>query len=126
MDLSVYHPLWLHANVSRRALVAPASVTAWFSRVAEIGHGLRQEISQGDAFAAARDAQPMVLPASVDSVPVALGSRVNVAPEDYGLVPVSGELAAVSETRIIVARDTPQFGRLHVHFPRRNYSISPC
>lgn len=125
VDLSVYHPLWLHANVSRRALVAPSVVTAWFARVAEIGQGHRREISQGEAFAAARDAEPVVVPTSIDEVPVALGTTVNVAPEDYGLVPVSGELAAVTDTRIIVARDTPQFGRLHVHFPRKNYSITP-
>ena len=55
--------------------------------------------------------------------PVAIGSAVEVAPIDYGVVPVAGKLAAVTETRIIVARETADFGTLHVHFPRAGYSI---
>ena len=123
VDLSAFHPLWLHTNVNRRPLDAPASVTAWFERVAAIGHGQREEISQAEAFAAARDTAPAELPESVADIPLPLGSSVTVTPEDYGVVPVAGELVAVTATRLIIARDTTEFGRLHVHFPRQGYAL---
>lgn len=125
VDLAVYHPLWLHSNVSRRALSAPPAVQSWYGQMALIGHGQREEISPSQAFAAAREAEPAALPASVAELPVALGTPVSVAPQDYGVVPVTGELVAVSEQRLVIARDTADFGRVHVHFPRRGYAITP-
>ncbi|WP_372750358.1 glutathione S-transferase family protein [Litorivivens sp.] len=122
-DLAAYHPLWLHVNCNRRPLQAGPKVLDWFQRVGDIGHGSREEISQSVAFAAAKDSEPRALPASVENVPVAIGTRVEVAPSDYGVQPVKGILAAVTDERIIVARDTDEFGKLHVHFPREGYSV---
>lgn len=123
-DLAVYHPLWLHVSCDRRPLEAAPNVTAWYQRVSEIGHGQREEITQDKAFAAARDTQPRALPASVKNLTVAIGERVEVAPSDYGVLPVTGTVAAVTEDRIILARDTTEFGTLHVHFPRAGYSLA--
>jgi hypothetical protein len=122
-DFAIYHPLWLHVASNRRPLEAGPKVTAWYQRVSEIGHGRREEITQDMAFDAARHAEPRPLPTSVDDVPVKIGALVKVAPEDYGVSPVSGILAAVTEDRIILARDTVEFGKVHVHFPRAGYSI---
>lgn len=123
-DFCAYHPLWLHVNCNRRPLQAGPKVLDWFQRVAAVGHGTREEMSQEQVFAAAKGASPRSLPASVDDLPVALGTVVKVAPSDYGVQPVTGTLAAVTENRIIVARDTAEFGSLHVHFPREGYSIT--
>lgn len=122
-DFAIYHPLWLHVASNRRPLEAGPKVTAWYQRVSEIGHGRRHEITQDMAFEAARNAEPRPLPSSVHDVPVNIGVLVKVAPVDYGVSPVSGVLAAVTEDRIILARETDEFGKLHVHFPRAGYSI---
>ena len=123
-DFAVYHPLWLHVSCNRRPLDAGPNVTRWYQRVGEIGHGRREETTQAGAFAAARDANPRPLPASVADSPVATGTAVRVQPSDYGIVPVTGTLAAITQDRIILARDTADFGTLHVHFPRAGYSLA--
>ena len=61
--------------------------------------------------------------ASIDDPQSAIGSTVEVAPSDYGVVAVTGTLVALTEERIILARDTTEFDKLHVHFPRVGYSI---
>lgn len=125
-DLAIYHPLWLHASCDRRPLRCGPNVDTWYQRVTAIGHGLRQEIAADTALAAAADASPRPLPDSVDNPPVRLGSEVEVAPSDYGIRPVKGVLAAVTETRFIVARQTPELGPVHVHFPRAGYRLAAC
>jgi glutathione S-transferase len=122
-DFTVYHPLWLHVSCNRRPLKAGPRVEAWYARVAAIGQGPREEITPEQAFAAARQAEPRPLPTSVADTPVAVGASVAVAPSDYGLVPVTGTLAAVTADRIIVARKDDDLGTLHVHFPRAGYSL---
>ncbi len=123
-DFSVYHPLWLHVNCSRRTLQADTRVLDWYQRVGEIGHGRREEIGPETAFSAARDAEPRAVPASTGEEASLVGEQVDVAPADYGVQPVRGKLLAVDEQRIVVARDTADFGRVHVHFPRAGYSIA--
>lgn len=125
-DLAAYHPLWLHQNTDRRPLKASAPVLGWFKAVDALGHGQRRDIDQAMAFAAARSNDPRALPDSVADLPQSIGASVNVAPEDYGAEPVSGTLAALTENRIVLARETVDFGTLHVHFPRKNYSITPA
>lgn len=123
-DFAVYHPLWLHVKTRRKPLDAAPEVMRWYQRVAAIGHGRREEIGQERAFAAARDAEPRPLPDSVEQPSVALGETVAVAPEDYGVVPATGTLAALTDDRIVVARETLDFGTVHVHFPRAGYALS--
>lgn len=124
-DFAVYHPLWLHVTCNRKPLDAGPNVRGWYDRVAGIGHGDRQEIRQADAFAAARDSEPRPLPSSREQAGVNVGDNVGVAPADYGRIPVKGTLAAITDQRIIVRRDTKDFGTLHVHFPRAGYAITP-
>jgi glutathione S-transferase len=123
-DFAAYHPLWLHVKTNRKPLDADPAVLRWYARVAAIGHGQREEIDQAQAFSAARDAEPRPLPNSIEQAPVAPRETVAVAPEDYGTVPVTGTLAAVTEDRIVITRETDDFGTLHVHFPRAGYVLS--
>jgi glutathione S-transferase len=123
-DFATYHPLWLHVSCARRPLQSGPKVAQWYQRVADIGHGRREEISQEVAFAAARQSEPRPIPESIANVPVKIGARVDVAPSDYGVKPVTGMLVAMTQDRIIVARDTAEFGKLHVHFPRVGYSVA--
>lgn len=123
-DFATYHPLWLHVSCNRQPLRAGQHVLRWFKAVESLGHGTREEISLADAFAVARHSDPRPVPASTVAADVKPGAAVKVAPVDYGVVPVRGTLAAVTETRIILARETDDFGVMHVHFPRAGYALT--
>jgi len=123
-DFAAYHPLWLYTAMNRRQFDSGPNVKTWYQHVADIGHGEREEIDQAQAFAAARDSEPRAVPASIKDTPIEVGASVKVGPSDYGTVPITGTLAAVTEDRIIVTRDTSDFGKLNVHFPRAGYSLN--
>jgi glutathione S-transferase len=123
-DLCAFHPIFLHVTVSRSPLDARfAKVGAWYDRMSAFGHGRREELAPEAAFEAARTSSPRPLPASEPAAAERLGRRVSVAPSDYGNVPVTGTLAALTPSRVIVARETDRFGTVHVHFPRKGYSL---
>lgn len=123
-DFANYHPIWCHHFYGGRPLQARPKVSQWLQAMAAFGHGVKKDVSQADAFDAARSSQPRAVPQTVADAPVAIGSLVTVAPDDYCVIPVEGAIAAVTESRIILARETPEFGSLHVHFPRAGYTIS--
>jgi hypothetical protein len=122
-DFAVYHPIWLHLSCNGNLPPAASKTRDWYERVSQFGHGDRREITQDEAFERARSANPRPLPASEALDDLTLGQLVEIHPEDYGVVPVSGTLAAVTEERVILARKTDMFGELHVHFPRSGYAL---
>jgi len=123
VDFAAFHPLWLHVRSGRCPLDAKwPHVRRWYERIEALGQGVREEIDPADAFEAARSAQPRPLPAATSAPDPQIGRRVSVAPSDYGRVPVSGTLVAVTGSRCIVARETPALGTVHVHFPLRGFT----
>ncbi|MDA8962000.1 glutathione S-transferase family protein [Congregibacter sp.] len=122
-DFAVYHPIWLHLSCNGNLPPAASKTRDWYERLSQFGHGDRREITQDEAFERARSANPRPLPASEALDDLTLGQLVEIHPEDYGVVPVSGTLAAVTEERVILARKTDMFGELHVHFPRSGYAL---
>jgi glutathione S-transferase len=48
-----------------------------------------------------------------------------VAADDYGRDPILGDLVAINAERVVIAREEPSLGRLHVHFPRVGYQVEP-
>ena len=127
VDVTAFHPLWLHVSSRRRPLGdRHPRVAGWYERLEALGHGQREELEPALAFEAARSAKPRALPGAPDTSDERIGSRVSVVPADYGTVPVSGTLVALTPTRCILARDTERFGTLHVHFPLRGYALSPA
>ncbi len=126
VDFSSFHPLWLKETTSGTPLDPMyGNVTRWYERVGSIGHGSREEEAPASAFEAARSADPRPLPAASGEPDSRIGTEVSVAPSDYGTVPVSGTLLALSDTRCIVERKTESLGTVHVHFPRRGFAITP-
>lgn len=123
-DFAVFHPIWIFVRCNRKPLVAGPKVLTWYQQVKDIGHGTAEKISRKQAFSIARESTPRALPASVEQPPFEPGTQVTVAPGDYGQTPVTGTLAAITESRIILARETTGFGTLHVHFPREGYELS--
>lgn len=122
-DFAVYHPLWLASRVGGLQLPDTLpNLKRWFAQVESIGAGTRQELAAESAFMAARDNEPRELPQDNDDSPL-MNKPVSVAPNDYGRVPVAGVLVAHTPTRIVVARQTDEFGCVHVHFPRAGYEV---
>ena len=51
------------------------------------------------------------------------GQRVTVTPDDYGKVPVTGELVTLLRDEIAVRRTDARAGEVVVHFPRAGYCV---
>ena len=51
------------------------------------------------------------------------GAVVTVAADDYGRDPIAGTLAALTADRVILARESPELGKTHIHFPRAGYIV---
>lgn len=123
-DFSVAHCLWFIRRAPPVAgVLAPyARLGAWLDRVLAIGHGHSQPLAAEDALAIARAATPQhsaVMPGQG----FAAGQRVSVAAADYGTEPSAGTLVGLGEDEIVIRREDPRAGTVHVHFPRRGYQL---
>ena len=54
------------------------------------------------------------------------GQRVTVTPDDYGKVPVAGELVTLQLQEVAVRRVDERAGEVVVHFPRIGYVVEAC
>lgn len=128
-DIAAYMNLWfLGRNLPTLAyglLAGLPRTQAWRDRVAAIGHGTRREITGAEALLAAHDAEPAPPPAHDHADPLALaaGTAVVVAADDYGRDAVAGTLVAATPDRVVIARQTPELGKTHIHFPRAGYRV---
>ena len=126
-DLTCHHSLWLlRANCGAEAIdaqlrLAP-EVVAWMDRIAAIGHGNKTDITPEEAVAVAKAATPAD-PGLGENDPsgIALGTDVSVTPDDNARVPVTGTLVGADRQQVVIAIDSPEAGRLHVHFPRAGF-----
>jgi glutathione S-transferase len=130
-DASAYYVLWMCRGfvAAMNGLFEPFTrVAAWEARMRAIGHGTRSELDAADALALARSATPAV-PAGVeadDPAGLAAGQRVTVTPDDYGKVPVSGDLVTLNLHEIAVRRRDERAGEVVVHFPRLGFVVAPA
>jgi glutathione S-transferase len=125
-DFALAHSLWfLKATHVTAPLVDDyPAVAAWLGRVLGFGHGASSALSAEEAIAIAREATPALPEADVSaSLGLALGQPVKVAATDYGVDPVAGELAGVTDESIILRREDERAGTVHVHFPRFGFRI---
>ena len=122
-DFAAYHTLWFQHVVGELPLPenVPA-VVGWFQRMSQFGHADNTTIDAEQAFANARDAAPRPVPEALAEAP-GIGNSVTVRPVDYALDGTTGRLVGLSEQRIILARESDQFGRVHVHFPRQGFTL---
>lgn len=122
-DFSTYHSLWMARDVAEwSALKAYPLVMAWMDRLKAVGQGARTEISAEQALKVARDATPRAI-ASEHQQDARIGQRVSIAPSDYARDATTGRLVGVTPTRWIIARETPDLGTLHVHFPQTGFTL---
>ena len=134
-DFSAYHPLWyLHLRTPPVLdLLAPwPALRAWLMRMQAIGHGPLDEMDSAEAIAIAAVAQPKppgqnLLPDGPfqDEHGIALGRRVGVAAESFGLETTHGLLVAATGSHYSLRRTDERAGVVHVHFPRIGYVLKP-
>ena len=127
-DITAYFPLWMTRVFipGGNELLAPClNIARWEHRIKAIGHGQRSEIESQAALDLARDADP--LPGrgvdAADPLQLKVGDRVSVSPDDYGRVPVTGELITLELHEVAVRRQDPRVGTVVTHFPRLGYRI---
>jgi glutathione S-transferase len=127
-DINAYFPVWMaRGNIGPAAdlLAAFPRLRAWEERMRAIGHGRRREIQPEDALAIARDSTPAEdFEFVVDELGLRPGALVTVTPDDYGRIPVEGELVALTAREVAVRRVTAQTGEVVVHFPRLGYRVA--
>ena len=127
-DLAQYQLLWFQGARGQAGLArwldGRPKLADWFARVAAIGHGKRVESDAAEAEAAAKAGAPLAVSGGVDADGFAAGQTVAVAQDGCRDAPVVGALVAMDSARVIVARDTPEMGVVHVHFPRAGQKVS--
>lgn len=130
-DVDAYFPVWMargNIGAAGELLRAFPRLCDWEQRMQRIGHGRRRELPPQDALDVARIAAPAsgrgVDPA--DPLALAAGQRVRVTPDDYGRIPVEGELVTLTLEEVAVRRSAPEVGEVVVHFPRLGYRIEPA
>jgi len=126
-DFSCYHALWFTQRIPPLAgiLDATPSLSAWMGRMAAIGHGSMEKFDALAAIAVAAQSTPAGIEKNAfqDDHGIALGSRVTVTAESFGLEPTEGELVAATRTRYSLRRTDARAGTVHVHFPRIGFQL---
>ncbi len=127
-DIDAYFPVWMaRGNIGQaRPLLAPFShLLRWEGRMQAIGNGDRMDIDPADALEVAREAAPAPCRGvdTDDPLGLAEGVRVSVTPDDYGRIPVHGELVTLKIAEVAIRRSAPEVGEVVVHFPRTGYRI---
>ncbi|SEC27029.1 glutathione S-transferase family protein [Pseudomonas anguilliseptica] len=126
-DFSLAHCLWFLKGTPVTAPLVDAypNVSAWLGRVLGFGHGASSALSAEDAIAIARAATPAALPDEQFAEPngFTVGQRVQIAATDYGVDSVEGELVFAGVEELILRREDPRAGTVHVHFPRLGFAI---
>ena len=107
------------------------NVAAWRERVLALGAGsTRLDMSTAEAIALARAAAPAAADHLVhdlkDPIGLAPGAAAHVVADDYGRDPIAGNLVVANADRIVISRDDPRVGTVHVHFPRVGFTATPA
>ena len=127
-DATAWYVFWMARGfvAAMEGILSPfVRIAQWEARMRSLGHGQRTELGAAAAHAMARASQPLT-PRGVDeSDPSGLrfGQQVSVTPDDYGKVPVQGELVTLRHDEVAVRRDDPRAGTVVVHFPRVGYRV---
>jgi len=129
-DVNAYMNVWyVRQNMPNAdALLAEfGDIRAWETRMRAIGHGRRSEMSTAAALVIAKDAVPQTAEQADPHDPNGRkpGDRVEVMPDDYGKIKVSGEIVALSPQHIAIRRHDPLAGEVVVHFPRAGFLVQP-
>lgn len=125
-DFSVAHVLWhlRRAGPLADEMLAPHPVLRrWHDQLLAGGHGTHAEITSTEALAVAAGSDAHV-PCTVEQgMGFKAGQPVAVAAMDYGTDWVLGKLMGLTRQEIVIERNDPRAGKVHVHFPRHGYQL---
>jgi glutathione S-transferase len=129
-DVSAYMNVWYarQSVATMDEIMKPfPRLAAWEERVRAIGHGTRTEMSSADALEIAAKARPEspVFDDPLDPNGRKPGDIVSVMPDDYGKIPVRGEIVSLSAQHIAIRRSDERTGEVVVHFPRAGFLVIP-
>jgi glutathione S-transferase len=130
-DVNAYMNLWYvrtNLDQSDGMLAEFDHARAWAGRLRAIGHSQRSEMGSAEALDIATRATPQTeeLCDPTDPNGRKPGDRVEVMPDDYGRIRVSGEIVALSAQHIAIRRNDPRAGEVVVHFPRAGFLVFPA
>jgi glutathione S-transferase len=128
-DLSMFIEVWFLKNAYRGAgelLAAFPKLRSWDARMRAIGHGRHTDMTSASALAVGTAAVPTTAQRADPADPNGLqpGDRVTVAPDDYGRIPVMGELVSSSAQHVAIRRRDPVAGEVVIHFPRAGFVVA--
>ena len=129
-DIAAYMNVWWLGRavpaVLAGLLEGLPKTTGWAERMKALGHGRRLDVTGAEALDAARAAEPVTASGHDPGDPSGLapGAAVTVRADDYGRDPIAGRLVVANAERIVIARESPDLGSTHVHFPRVGYLLS--
>jgi glutathione S-transferase len=126
-DFSAFHGFWWLKPASAKAELFGSleHLWPWVDRMGALDkRGKPTPITGAEALAQAKAASPAIdlpnMPLPGDPAP---GARVTVTPDDYGKDPVAGDLVSIGPDHVVIRRETPETGALHIHFPRWGYRV---
>jgi glutathione S-transferase len=124
-DFSVAHCLWYlrRAGPLAQILAPQAALSTWLDRVLAIDHGTAQKTTSAEALAVAAAATGHARATVQPGADFGAGEAVTVTPTDYGRDPVAGTLVGLDANEVVLRREDPHAGVVHVHFPRIGYQI---
>ncbi|MFP4004051.1 MAG: glutathione S-transferase family protein [Alphaproteobacteria bacterium] len=127
-DISAYMNVWFLTNLcpAEAGLAERFShLTAWAARMAEFGHGERNELSGEEALDIAAAATPDGKEEAWADDPAGLkpGDPVTVMPDDTGRVPVKGTFLRGDSHKVVLRRRDERVGEVNLHFPRAGFLI---
>jgi glutathione S-transferase len=124
-DFAVAQSVWfIRLAPPVAGILAPLErLTAWFERMAALGHGQRSKSDSLAAIEAARKLGPQEPVSVQDGLGFEAGDKVQVSASDYARDPVCGELVGLNQGRISLCRVDERAGLVHVHFPRIGYAL---
>ncbi len=128
-DFAAYHPLWFTRHrvpVMAGILNATPGVLAWMDRMEALGPDRMTPLDATEAIAICSvSTGASVLKDTIfqDEHGIALGSRVSVTPESFGVDPTEGELIAATRMHYTLRRVDARAGTVRVHFPRIGYVL---
>jgi glutathione S-transferase len=129
-DVHAYMNIW-YARASLpnfdAVLAEFGNTRSWETRLRNVGHGRSSEMSTAAALDIAARATPQTVEQSDPHDPNGRkpGDKVEVMPDDYGKIKVSGEIVALSSQHIAIRRLDPRAGEVVVHFPRAGFLVLP-
>ncbi len=122
-DFAVYHGLWMiHVQGGKRFIRRYPKTVAWIARIQAFGIGRATPLAAEHALEIAKDHQPRAI-AESEQQHALIGKPVAIGPNDYAQQATSGVLVGSTPQSWIIAREHPQTGLVHVHFPKAGYDL---